>query len=125
MRIAAARGIKPEAFNGFDPHAFVPGVPREVALRSIDEMIAFNRKSAKTHSGIWRDLAVRKRKTEADAQLGPIVTLGAEVGVPAPLTARLIELIHEIEEGKRAMDYANMDAMQDVLRASIGATASN
>ena len=125
MRIAAARGIQPEAFNGFDPHAFMPGVPREVSLRSIDEMIAFNRKSAKTHSGIWRDLAVRKRKTEADAQLGPIVTLGAEVGVPAPLTARLIELIHEIEEGKRAMNHANMDAMQDVLRAGMGATSSN
>ena len=37
-----------------------------------------NRRSAKTHSGIWRDLAVRKRRTEADAQLGPIIRVAAE-----------------------------------------------
>ncbi|MEP7199139.1 MAG: 2-dehydropantoate 2-reductase, partial [Chloroflexota bacterium] len=93
LGVALARGIKPEAFNGFDPHAFMPGVDPAVSARSLDEMVAFNRGSAKTHSGVWRDLAVRKRRTEADAQLGPIVTLGAEVGVPTPLTQRLIELI--------------------------------
>ena len=60
----------------------------------------------------WRDLAVRKRKTEADPQLGPIVTLGAEVGVPAPLTAKVIEMIHEIEDGKRPMSLANLDALK-------------
>ena len=70
-------------------------------MRSLDEMVAFNRKSAKTHSGIWRDLAVRKRRTEVDAQLGPIVEAGQRAGVPTPLTAQLIQLIHEIEDGER------------------------
>ena len=31
---------------------------------SIDRLVAFNRRSAKTHSGIYRDLAVRKRPVE-------------------------------------------------------------
>ncbi|MBI5879750.1 MAG: 2-dehydropantoate 2-reductase [Chloroflexi bacterium] len=115
MAVAQARGIKPEAFNGFDPHAFMPGVSREVSERSLDEMVAFNRKSAKTHSGIWRDLAVRKRKTEADPQLGPIVTLGAEVGVAAPLTAKVIAMIHEIEDGKRKMSTANLDILKSLV----------
>ena len=44
--------------------------------RSFDDMVALNRRSAKTHSGIWRDLAIRKRKTEVDAQIGPIVEIG-------------------------------------------------
>ncbi len=112
MAVAKARGIKPEAFNGFDPHAFMPGVSRAVSERSLGEMVAFNRKSAKTHSGIWRDLAVRKRKTEADPQLGPIVTLGAEIGVAAPLTEKVIIMIHEIEDGKRPMSLANLDALK-------------
>ena len=43
-------------------------------------MVAFNRRSAKTHSGIWRDLAVRKRRTEIDAQIGPIVAIGKAHG---------------------------------------------
>ena len=43
---------------------------------SLDALVAHNRRSAKSHSGIWRDLAVRKRPTEVDAQLGIVVTLG-------------------------------------------------
>ena len=68
--MAVAAGIKPEAFNGFDPAAFLPGASMAAATASLDALVAFNRRSAKTHSGIWRDLAVRKRKTEVEAQLG-------------------------------------------------------
>ncbi len=111
MRVAAANGVTPQGFNGFDPLAFLPETPREDSLRSLDEMVAFNRKSAKTHSGIWRDLAVRKRRTEVDAQLGPIVAIGAQLDVPTPLTARLVELIHDIEEGRRPLQTANLDEL--------------
>ena len=75
-RIAAAEGIRPEPFDGFDPAAFAPGAPQAALERSFADMVAHNRRSAKSHSGIWRDLAVRKRKTEAEAQLGPIVAAG-------------------------------------------------
>ncbi len=116
MSVATAQGITPEAFNGFNPHAFMPDADEAVALASLDDMVAHNRKSAKTHSGIWRDLAVRKRRTEADAQLGPIVTFGAASGVPTPLTAKTIELVHEIEEGQRPLQLANLDELTALLR---------
>ena len=77
---------------------------REAVDASMAEMVAFNRRSAKPHSGIWRDLAVRKRKTEVDAQLGPIVAEGAAAGVPTPVIRRLIAMIHEIEDGARPLD---------------------
>jgi 2-dehydropantoate 2-reductase len=117
MRVADARGIKPEGFNGFNPHAFTPEATLEAAAASLGEMVVFNRKSAKTHSGIWRDLAIRKRQTEVDAQLGPIVKLGAEVGVPAPITKRLIEMIHEIEHGTRALTLANLAELEQEMEA--------
>ena len=84
-------------------------------------LVAHNRKSAKTHSGIWRDLAVRKRRTEVDAQLGIVVTLGNEAGVAAPLTARLVDLIHDVEDGRRPQSLETLDA----LAAANLATASN
>jgi 2-dehydropantoate 2-reductase len=117
MRVAHARGITPEGFNGFDPHAFAPDADRAVAERSLDEMVAFNRKSAKTHSGIWRDIAVRKRRTETDAQLGPIVALGAEAGVSAPLVTRLIALMHDVEEGQLPQSHDTLDLLKVSLRA--------
>jgi 2-dehydropantoate 2-reductase len=72
----------------------------------------FNRGSAKTHSGTWRDLAVRKRKTDTSAQLSPVVALAAENGLGTPLTERLIELIGDIEEGRREQGPETLAAFE-------------
>ena len=111
LAVARARGVKPELFDGFDPSAYLPDAPPSAAARSLDDLVAHNRRSAKTHSGIWRDLAVRKRPTEVDAQLGIVVALGREAGVPTPLTSRVVELIHDIENGTRAQSMATLDAL--------------
>jgi 2-dehydropantoate 2-reductase len=112
VTVAQARGVKPEGFDGFDPRAFRPEGLNIEADASLDDLVAFNRASAKTHSGIWRDLAVRKRPTEVDAQLGPVVELAAEMGVPTPLTERLIRQIHQIELGKRSQGWENLDELR-------------
>src|SRR5262245_15091267 len=111
LAVAAARGIRPESFDGFDPAAYFADAAAGAAEQSLDALVAHNRRSAKTHSGIWRDLAVRKRPTEVDAQLGIVVRLGAEAGVPTPLTARVVELIHEIERGVRPQSLDTLDAL--------------
>ena len=100
MAVARARGVIPLGFNGFDPEAFMPGASSEHARRSIAAMEEHNRHTAKTHSGVWRDIAVRKRKTEVDAQFAIIADLAAEAGVATPITLRLIELVHEVENGR-------------------------
>lgn len=116
MALAAAQGVKPIGFNGFDPAAYAPDAPDAATRASVAAMVAHNRKTAKTHSGIWRDLAVRKRKTEVDAQIAPMVPIGAELGVPTPALARLVELIHDLEQGKRALSVETMDQMVPVCR---------
>jgi len=111
LAVALAHGVRPEAFDGFDPTAYLPDAPAGAASQSLDALVAHNRKSVKTHSGIWRDLAVRKRPTEVDAQLGIVVRLGAEVGVPTPLTARVVTLIKEIERGVRPLGNENLEGL--------------
>jgi len=111
-RVAGANNIKLEAFNGFDPAAFSPKATAAETERSFDEMVAHNRTSLKSHSGIWRDLAVRKRKTEVDAQVQPVVDVGRSLGVPTPIAARLVQMIHEIEDGKRALSLSNLDELE-------------
>ena len=107
MAVASAEHVTPLGFNGFDPQAFITADPAAIAA-SIDAMVAFNHDSPKARSGIWRDLAVRKRKTEVVAQLGPIVEVAAKHGIPTPLTARLITLIQGIENGQRALTLDNL-----------------
>lgn len=113
IAIAHAQGITLEAFDGFDPSAFTAG--DAAAHASLDALVAHNRRSAKSHSGIWRDLAVRKRKTEVTAQLEPIVAAARKCGLTAPLTARTITLITEIEDGRRPLAWENLDEFAKVL----------
>jgi 2-dehydropantoate 2-reductase len=77
-------------------------------------LAAFNANNKKTHSGIWRDLAVRKRKTEVDPQIGMIAVLGREAGVATPAIDRLVELIHDIEDGRRPLARETLQALIDV-----------
>jgi 2-dehydropantoate 2-reductase len=111
VAVARALSIEPLGFNGYDPEAFEPGAPWAAAEGSLAEMVAHNARSAKTHSGIWRDLAIRKRPTEVDAQLGAIVRFGEQCQIDTPVIRRLIAMIHEIELGKRPLAWENLDEL--------------
>ncbi len=106
--VARAEGVAPRGFNGFDPLAFTPHATDEEAAASVAAMVAFNRPNAKTHSGIWRDLAIRKRRTEVDVQIAPIVVIGAQHGLACKTLRKLVDMIHEIEAGKRAQSDDNL-----------------
>ncbi|MFV0332902.1 MAG: ketopantoate reductase family protein [Tropicimonas sp.] len=110
MTLAAAEGIRPLGFNGFDPEAFRNRDAGAMAA-SLAAMVTHNRQTAKTHSGIWRDLAVRKRRTEVDAQMGIMIDIAASHGLGVPTLARLVELIHDIEEGRRPQSPALPDLL--------------
>jgi 2-dehydropantoate 2-reductase len=108
IMVAQAEGVEPRGFNGYDVGAFKPGAGEDAARRSVSAMVAFNSTSAKTHSGVWRDLAIRKRRTEVDVQIAPIAEIGARHGIDCRATRRLVAMIHEVEEGRRPMTDDNL-----------------
>ncbi len=81
---------------------------------SLDRLVDFNRRSAKSHSGIYRDLTVRKRKTEVDEILRD---------VDGPIFRRVAEIIHDIEDGRRVCCVANLDELAAFV-AKLDPTAS-
>ncbi|MCY4070319.1 MAG: ketopantoate reductase family protein [Chloroflexi bacterium] len=113
LEVAAEIGVEARGFNGFEPAAFVAN-DTDGIKRSLDTLVAFNRRSAKTHSGIWRDLAVRKRRTEV-IMYEPILTQGEKIGLDLPLTRRWIEMIREIEDGRRPQALGNLDELKAAL----------
>jgi 2-dehydropantoate 2-reductase len=115
MRTAVAEGVDPKPFNGFEPGAFMPGAGDAAALQSLADLAAFNSRTAKTHTGIYRDLAVRKRKTEVDPQVGAVALIAARHGIDTPLLRRLVELIHDIEDGRREMSSDTFHELTRVL----------
>lgn len=111
MAVAAAENVIPKGFNGFEPAAFAPDADPAAAAISLSALANFNSQTAKTHSGIWRDLAVRKRRTEVDPQIGIIVDIAKGHGIETPYLARLVALIHDIEEGRRDQSLATFQAL--------------
>ena len=118
VAMALADGVRPLGFNGFDPAAFAPGGDDAAIDASFQAMVRQNRRSAKSHSGIWRDLAIRKRRTEVDAQLGPVIEAAASLGRAAPIATALIGMIHEIEDGKRMLGRGNLAVLAEAAAAS-------
>lgn len=115
MTVAAAKRVRCEPFDGFEPAAFASDGTDEEAADSLAKLVAHNRHSAKSHRGIWRDLAVRKRRTEVDVQLGVVVQEAKACGIEVPIVERLIELIHEIENGTRPQDIGSLEALAEVV----------
>ncbi len=113
LAVAAAEGVRPEGFDGFDPPAFAfpPGRDAARMEASLDALAAFNRKSLKAKSGIWRDLAVRKRKTEVEAMVSELRARAVRHGLPIPLVEALGGMILEIEAGARQMSWDNIAAL--------------
>ena len=111
MAVAAAEGVTPRGFNGFEPAAFASHANPAAAAVSLSALADFNRHTAKTHSGIWRDLAVRKRRTEVDPQIGIIVDIAKGHDIETPYLARLVSLIHDIENGRRDQSLATFQAL--------------
>jgi 2-dehydropantoate 2-reductase len=91
--VLAQAPVPVEGFDGFEP---------DDLEGSLDRLAAFNRRSAKQYSGIYRDLVVRKRKTEIDSMLRDL---------DGPIFSKIGELIHDIEQGRRVNEVRNLDEL--------------
>ena len=117
MATARAVGVQPRSFNGFEPADFMPDATRKNAFACLARLAEFNSKTAKTHSGVWRDLAVRKRRTDVDHMVGIVAKIAAEHAVETPVLDRLGELIHEIEEGLREMSAETFSVLAKEVKS--------
>jgi 2-dehydropantoate 2-reductase len=126
IRAAEAEKVRCEGFDGYEPQTFAFAEPRDWQgiVRSLDRLAAFNRQSLKQKSGVWRDLAVRRRKTEVDQQVGAVVQIAAGHRIDAPLNRRLAELIHELEDGRRLMSWQNIEELNSLNNKVYGEIAT-
>ena len=123
LAVAQARGVNPVGFKEFDPQAFARGAGEAQSRAVIASLADYTSHTAKTHSGIWRDLAVRKRKTEIDPQIGVIGSLGRAAGVATPAIDKLTALIHDIEDGRRPMSFATFQELIDTCTSATTAAS--
>jgi 2-dehydropantoate 2-reductase len=123
--VSTLEGVRVEPFDNVEPSLFYPRENRRAAEieSSFDQLIERRRRDLKSKSGIWRDLAVRKRKTEIDQQVGLVTEIGAGYGLPMPLTRTLVTMIHDLEDGRRVMSWDNVEELDALRRTTYGEAA--
>ncbi len=115
IQVAAADGVTVEPFGHFDPAPFLDSSPagEAAAFTTLDHMAGGQAKgNTKVRTGYFRDIVVRKRKSEIDYISGEIVRRGERTGVPTPVNRLMAEIFVEIESGKRALGWENLDEMR-------------
>jgi len=63
-------------------------------------------------------VATGEHRHARESQIVPIVAHADELGLPLPLTRRLVELIHALEQGRAAPDWAHLDDLETLRRTS-------
>jgi 2-dehydropantoate 2-reductase len=106
---AEANRVKLIELHGFDPRSLRAPVRTPTAVERALASVASSFNPLQQRTGIWIDLAVRKRRTEADPQLGRLVAEGRKAGVAMLLNAAVHQLINELESGKRGFAWENLD----------------
>jgi 2-dehydropantoate 2-reductase len=108
---AAARFIPLAEYN---PSEFHPDKPFEKRLAAVHQMS----KSWKPddRKGPLRQIQ-RGMKTEVDYTLAHVVREGSRLEIPTPLCCKLLDMIHELETGRRQLGMQNYAELK-VLRAA-------
>lgn len=121
VRVAQAEGIRLEPFGGrVDVRrvAWRDGAGPSARLHNLVGAVVL-RLGAGRYRGLrsvmLQDLD-RGRRTEVDDFNGVLVARGAARGVPTPLNAALVSMVHEIERGERTSRVENVEALPAVVR---------
>lgn len=124
LKVADAAGMTIQSDEWFDPALYRVETPEDTELllamyrRLTDHLGGHQRKPApggyqyvKKSSGIHWDIVYRRRKSEA--QYVSIAAEAKEYGVAVPLNDRILQMIGEIEDGKRQLGWHNVTELTE------------
>jgi 2-dehydropantoate 2-reductase len=114
--LADHRQIALECFDAFDPSA----LRGNAAARQggIDCLVAWLRGQPKTRSGVWRDIAIHQRPTEAVGRYAELIAAARDVGRPTPHLEALVDILRELESARRGMSEDNLDDLRQRAAAA-------
>jgi len=104
IQLADDYGVALERLDDFVPEAYRAGRIREALTTTAEHY----RPMLKQHSGLYRDLAVRMRQSEADGTIGSAIRLGEACGRRMDAHRIVFAKIVEIEHGSRAISTDNL-----------------
>jgi 2-dehydropantoate 2-reductase len=111
--IAKAKGIRIEPVSGIDPDLLPPRTEAELEA-AVEMMSSYADLWWDVHSGVWRDIAVRKRRTEGQTLIAPLIKEGEAAGLDMSLHRAMKQILNEIENGSRPQAWRNLDELIEI-----------
>lgn len=113
LSVADFLKIPPIKFDDWDPNDAYPIESRSVNKmnKQLDIHVRRLKSYSKVRSGIWRDMAVRKRKTEKPYHFIPIFKVADKAYIQLPLIKLLLSLLNEVENQKRDFSINNLELL--------------
>ena len=99
-RVGLALGYRIPKFNGETAERWADASHRET-YQALDEMLTPKSASSRNWKASMAQDVIKGRPTEIDYMNGHVVAQGKTKGVPTPVSATVVDLMHEIEQGAR------------------------
>lgn len=109
--VCAAANIKIEPVQGKDIVKLLDYKGRIKRAFSFFIIPIAIRKHALLKASMLQDLE-KGKKTEVDAINGVVCAFGSKAGVPTPMNDKVVEIVHNIEEGKLTPSFDNLALFQ-------------
>lgn len=112
--VAHALDVRLEAFDAFNPTAFARGSDPREREQAVDVLTAWLRTQSKDRSGIWRDLAVRRREVEVTTHYETVLAEAARAGIEAPVLRAVMAGLRELEGDPGSMSEQRLDGLDSI-----------
>jgi glutamate carboxypeptidase len=106
--VAEVLGVRLEPFDAFEAHAFRKGTPAGVRDAATDRLTAWLRTQPKDRSGIWRDIAVRRRPVEVTWHYAAVFEEAERAGIATPVLRAVIGALRELEADPEGMSESRL-----------------
>ncbi|MFJ9329211.1 2-dehydropantoate 2-reductase [Streptomyces sp. NPDC101230] len=122
--VAETAGARLESFDAFEAAAFQPDNDPALRDAACDRLTAWLRTQPKDRSGIWRDLAVRRRPVEVTTHYAPVFEQARRVGRDMPVLQAVVDGLRELEKDPSAMSESRLDLLDRLAVAAGRGTAT-
>lgn len=118
--VADSLEVRLEPFDAFDAPAFRPVTNAAERDAACDALTTWLRTQPKDRSGIWRDLAVRRRTVEVTTHYATVFDQAAAIGLDTPVLQAVIAGLRELERDPSSMSEARLDGLDRIAAAGDG-----
>jgi 2-dehydropantoate 2-reductase len=107
-RVGLALGHRVPKFNGAAAEQWADAARRET-YEALDRMLTPAAATRRNWRASMAQDVAKGRPTEIDYMNGHVVAQGRQKGVPTPVSAATVEVMHEVEKGARQPEPKNIE----------------